>query len=100
MDLLFTEYASPFLLMDGVIASGRLTEFIDTFQKQKNERDRWEYYIHKVPAWNGTTWEEFNAQLDGQNVEIEVMSPEQLEATVSTSFSMLQGFDPEQEGGT
>lgn len=95
LDSLFGEYASPFLLLDGVIASGRLMEFIETFQDQKKERQRWEFYINKLPPWDNTTWEEFNANLDAQ--ETEVIPPEQLEATVTDSFSMLQGFEPDEQ---
>ena len=96
MDLLFTEYASPFPLLDGLIESGRLTEFIETFQEQRKKRERWEYYIHKVPAWSDLTWEDFNKNLDGQSSDdIETVPPEQLEATVNDSYSTLQNFVPE-----
>lgn len=73
-------------------------EFIDTFEKQNKERSRWEFYINKLPPWDNTTWEEFNANLDAE--EKPKATPEQLEATVTDSFSMLQGFEPdEQKGG-
>lgn len=73
-------------------------EFIDTFQVQNKERSRWEFYINKLPPWDNTTWEEFNANLDAE--EQPKATSEQLEATVTDSFSMLQGFEPdEQKGG-
>lgn len=96
MDLLFKEYASPFVLLDEVISSGRLMEFLDVFEHQRNERTKWEFYIHKLPPWNTDTWEEFNQKLNKDaNTNIQTATPEQLEATVSESFSMLQGFNPE-----
>ena len=104
MDLLFHEYASPFLLLDGAIASGRFMEFIDTFEKQRNERSRWEYYIHKLPPWDDTTWEDFNRNLDAQNPSIQEtvkMTEEQLGTTVKSSFEMLENFEisEEERGG-
>lgn len=100
MDLLFHEYASPFLLLDGAIASGRFMEFIDTFEKQRNERSRWEYYIHKLPPWDDTTWEDFNKNLDAQNQPIQTevkMTGEQLETTVKSSYDMLANFEISEE---
>jgi hypothetical protein len=96
MDLLFHEYASPFLLLDGVIATGRFMEFIETFEKQRNERSRWEYYIHKLPPWDDTTWEDFNNNLDAQNQSnqaIVKMTEEQLETTIKTSYNVLENFE-------
>ena len=75
-------------------------KFIDTFESQRNERTRWEYYIHKLPPWDETTWEQFNANLDKQEEvnNLPVASPKQLEATVIESFAMLQNFDIEGRG--
>lgn len=102
LDLLFHEYASPFSLLDGVIASGRFLEFIDTFEKQRNERSRWEYYIHKLPPWDDTSWEDFNNNLDAQSQPIQEevrMTDEQLETTVKDSYEMLTNFAFEEERG-
>ena len=95
MDLLFHEYASPFLLLDGVIASGRFVEFIETFEKQTDERFRWDYYIHKIPPWNDITWEDFNRQIDGQNESVQevTMTKEQLETTIKHSYNMMIDFE-------
>lgn len=100
MDLLFTEYASPFVLLDEVIPSGMFCEFLDTFQDKVIERQRWDYFIHKLPPWDETTWEEFNNKLDMQNgnQKIQTASKEQLETTVSNSFDILQNFNPEERG--
>lgn len=96
MDLLFSEYASPFVLLDNIIGTGRFLEFIQTFDKQRNVRKRWEYYLNKLPSWDDTTWEEFNEKLDAQSMDDWTpISEEQLEATVSDSVSMLQNFNPE-----
>lgn len=100
MDLLFHEYASPFLLLDGVISSGRLVEFIDTFEKQLRERDKREYFIHKLPPWDERTWDEFCRDVDGHNDNIQeqmTMSSEQLETTIKNSYNMMIDFDIGQE---
>ena len=100
MDLLFKEYASPFLLLDEVISSGRFVEFIETFEKQRNQRQRWEYYIHKLPPWDERTWDEFNDELDrhNQSSQTEVMTEEQLETTIKKSHKMLENFEVIEEG--
>ena len=75
-------------------------EFIDTFQKQKDERSRWEYYIHKIPAWNEMTWEEFNQSLDAENQSIQEeikMTEEQLETAVKSSYNILTNFEISEE---
>lgn len=99
MDLLFHEYASPFLLLDGVIASGRFTEFIDTFMKQVREREKKEFYIHKLPPWDERTWDEFCRDVDGHKETIQnvKMSSEQLETTIRHSYSLMADFNTNQE---
>ena len=100
MDLLFHEYASPFLLLDGVISSGRFVEFIETFEKQREERSRWEYYIHKIPPWNDITWDEFNGQIDNQSVQADItMTEEQLETTIKNSYNVMKNFKMSEERG-
>lgn len=97
MDLLFSEYASPFLLLDGVVATGRLEEFFDTFKQQKKERLRWEFYINKVPPWDNMSWDEFNENLDAQS-NVKIIPPEQIGTTITNSFSVLNGFIPNGKG--
>lgn len=99
MDLLFSEYASPFTLLDNVIETGRFLEFIQTFEEQRNVRQRWEYFLHKLPSWDDTTWEEFNEKLDAQSMDWTPISKEQLETTVLDSASILQNFSPDEERG-
>lgn len=94
MDLLFKEYASPFLLLDEIIQSGRLCDFLTTFADKYKERQRWDYYVHKLPPWDDTTWEEFNRILDMQD-EPQVTKEEQLETTINNSFGILEDFDPD-----
>lgn len=56
----------------------------------------WDYYIHKIPAWNEMTWDEFKRNCQSQTTEVNVptATPEQLGNTVSNTFDMLSNFEP------
>ena len=97
MDLLFTEYADPFSLLDNVIPLGQFTKFLETFSRKHEERIRWEFYIHKLSALDERTWEEFNNDLDSVSIT-EKPSKEEITDIVKNSYSMLNSFDPEGRG--
>lgn len=101
MDLLFKEYASPFILLDSVISAGRFDDFLDTFDEQRKERELWQYYIHKLPPWDSRSFDEFkrNINTGKRKPKIERPSDEQLEATVKESYEMLKNFEFEEERG-
>lgn len=96
MDLLFKEYASPFVLLDEIIPLGMFCEFLDVFVDKYKEKQRWDFFIHKLPPWDDTSWEDFNKRLDEQEgiINVPVATEEQLETTVSTSYQMLHNFEP------
>ena len=96
MDLLFKRYASPFTLLDGYIQTSRMGEFIQTFVKQKEEEDRWEFYIHKV--WDNRSYSEFCQSLQTTQ-EMRGMSDEDIETTIRESMDILGNFNPEKEEG-
>lgn len=97
MDLLFKEYASPFVLLDEIISSGMFCEFLDVFDSKVQERQRWEFFIHKLPPWDDTSWEDFNKTLNGmeEKTNIPVATDEQLETIVKNSHKLLSNFDVE-----
>lgn len=98
MDLLFKRYASPFVLLDRVIGSGQFCDFLDVLDEQKKEEEMWEFYIHKLPSWDGRTYQEFKDGIGtGRKQEIEVPSDEQLETTISDSYDIMMNFKLEQE---
>ncbi len=100
MDLLFKEYASPFVLLDSVISAGRFCSFLETFEAQREERQMWEFYINKLPPWDDRSFDQFKSDLNhGNTRKIERPSDEQLETTVRNSFTMLNKFKIKQEGG-
>ena len=102
MDLLFTEYASPYLLLDGVIAQGQLCDFLEVFDERMEEKKMWEFYIHKLPPWDERTYDQFRREMKQgrpQIKKIERPSDEVLEATVKQSYEMMKNFEITQEGG-
>jgi len=100
MDLLFREYASPFILLDKVIAAGQLMDFLEVFEKKQQHNELWEFYIHKLPPWDERTFEQFKHDLKiGNKPKIERPTNEQLEATIKDSYKIMQNFKIKKEGG-
>lgn len=89
MDLLFRRYASPFLLLDEVIKNNRLSEFVTEVMKSENERQTWEFYLHKV---FDKSYSDFKESLG--TVESTKPPEADLEATVKSSENILNNFKP------
>ena len=94
MDLLFKKYASPFVLLDGYIQTSRFCEFIHAFVKQKQEDDRWEYFLHKV--WDKSYTDFCDALQTTQ--ELQEMTNTDIETTIQKSIDILGKFHPPKEG--
>ena len=94
MDLLFTRYASPFVLLDNLIATASLSTFIDDFFKfigeEKQEETKWQFFLHKV---FDKSWKEFCEEIDSANKTEKI----DLGATIKKSYDMLNNFTPEGE---
>ena len=94
MDLLFTRYASPFVLLDNLIANASLSTFIDDFFKfigeEKQEETKWQFFLHKV---FDKSWKEFCEEIDSTNKAEKI----DLGATIKKSYDMLNNFTPEGE---
>jgi hypothetical protein len=90
MDLLFSKYASPFLLLDGFILTGRLFDFVLEFIDIENEKTMWEFYLHKV---HDMSFDEFKKSCSSRQTEPQ--TDEELETTIQNSQSMLNGFIPQ-----
>ena len=87
MDLLFTRYASPFVLLDGLILTNSLKNFVDDFFDFINEDREWEFFLHKV---YDKSWSEFSNDMK----QSENQKPIDLGATLVKSKNMLSNFTP------
>ena len=94
MDLLFKRYASPFLLLDNLIQTSSLSEFIDDMfkfiNKETHERTQWEFFLHRV---YDESWTDFNDRIKSEENSKTV----DLGATLKNSREMLINFTPEDE---
>ena len=99
MDWLFKRYASPFLFIDGMIQTGRFTEFVFDFVKtvsdEREEQFNWEFWLHKV--WEGT-YEAFKMEIENEKKNRN-MPARTIETTVNDSLKILKNFNPKMDGG-
>lgn len=86
MDLLFSRYANPFLLLDSVLMSRGLSDFIIDFWELHDEEVTWQVWLHKV---HDKSFDDFKQSLTRSHT-----SKEQLETIIGDSQSLLQGFVP------
>ena len=97
-DLMFREYHDPKFLLDQVIPAGQFVNFISTFEQKHEEKIRWEFYIHKLSAFDERSWEEFNHDLDfGTAGKQERPADEDIVKTVKQSYKIMKNF--KLEGG-
>ena len=87
MDLLFVRYASPFVLLDGLILTNSLKNFVDDFFDFINKDREWEFFLHKV---YDKSWSEFSNDMK----QSENQKPVDLGATIVKSKNMLNNFTP------
>ena len=87
MDLLFSKYASPYLLLDQVIEEKRLMEFIYMLYETKQEKELTDIWLHKVFDKNYIDFKE------GLKPRIKP-SNNSLKATIKKSYNMLNKFSP------
>ena len=92
MDLLFSKYANPFLFLDGMIKTGRFSEFVIEFMNLNSEKTMWEYYLHKV---YDKSYEDFKRSL----LPVQKPTAKDIKTTVNSSKSILGGFIPNGTGG-
>ena len=94
MDLLFKRYASPFSFINETIKSGRFQEFVvefaNTITKEKEEKQNWEFFLHKV--WEGT-YQDFTSDMEN-NKKNQTMTKRTIETTVNHSLNILNNFKP------
>lgn len=80
--------------MDGMIQSGRFTDFVvnfvKTINKEQEDKHSWEFYLHKVFEGSYAEFRE-GMETDKQNQN---MDKRTMETTVNESLSILQNFTP------
>ena len=98
MDQLSKRYADPCFLLNGMIQTGRLDEFVDEFvvtlHEEKEERVNWEFYLHKV--FEGT-FSDFVEEIE-TNKKNQNMSARTVETTIQKSMDILNNFNPNKGG--
>ena len=98
MDLLHQRYASPFPFLSKLLLAGRFSEFIDeivdTHNKEKEEKNSWEFFLHRVFDKSYSEFlEAIKVEQDNKN-----MSVTDIETTVKHSMNILANFNPEERG--
>lgn len=88
MDLLFKRYASPFVLLDSLILTHSLNNFISDFIDFVNKDKEWEFFLHKI---YDQTWDEFSDSIKQSDDH----EPIDLDATLMKSKNILNNFTPE-----
>ena len=94
MDLMFKRYSSPFIFLDALISNCGLSKGVTEIWQFKNEDDEWQFFLHKV---FDKTFDEFRGSI--KTAEPQKVTFEDVETTVNTSKSMLQGFNPYESEG-
>lgn len=93
MDLLFSRYASPFLLLDGYIQTNRFLEFVLKLIEINNDEKIYDVWIHKV---YDQSYEDFKESINSKN---EGMDEGKIETTLNESRNILNDFNLEIKGG-
>jgi hypothetical protein len=100
LDSLFKDYGNPTILLDGVISSCQFCEWLDAQTENKEEQSMWEYYIHKLGAWDNRSFDEFRHDVTkGRLAKTDIPTKEQASATIRKSYDMFKHFEISKEGG-
>lgn len=87
MDLLFKRYASPFLLIEQMIAINSFSDFVTKLMDLNDEDILWEFFLHKYMGEQ--SYSEWKESLESKEV-----SAEEAEEIISDSFDILNNFEP------
>lgn len=80
-------------LLNGVIAAGQLSEFVDLIIKKREEERDWEYYLHKV---FDKSFNDFMDDVDREAHDSLARQTFDVETTLQDSISMMIDFSPEE----
>lgn len=84
------------MLLEQMLQSGRLAEFIDEldqimWQEKANEQ-RWDFWLHRIDSMS---FEEYVQLCEDSMQQTETSGKDNLEATVKHSYEMMENFHPE-----
>ena len=93
MDLLFSKYASPFILLEQMISLCRFSEFVSEFLQIEDDQKLWQLYLSAISNSfiEVGSFEDFKKKCTGK---AEVVGEVKLEATVKESINILNNFNP------
>lgn len=93
--MLFSKYGSPLVLLDRMIATRRLSEFVNEFVKIRNEdteeQTAWEFWLHRV---YDMPYKDFMSRMNSRKEYEELPSQDALESTVKESWGIINSFCP------
>ena len=87
MDLLFSKYASPFLLLDGMLDTGRFTSFILDFIDIHNDEFLFKIWLHRI---YDKSFDDFKNAATAKPI-----TRADVGATIKESEEILNSFVPE-----
>lgn len=88
MDLLFTRYANPYLLMDEMIMYGQLKELIHLVFEEENEHMMWEFWLHRITDMSFADYKDKVSEKKSSYA----MTDEQVTAQINKSKNILKNF--------
>jgi hypothetical protein len=101
LDSLFKDYGNPTILIDGLISSCQFCEWLDAQYENKEEETMWEYYIHKLGAWDERSFDEFRQSVRNSRPAKDYVpqTKEQASATINKSYNIIKHFEIIEERG-
>lgn len=94
--MMFQRYASPLVILDKMILTGRFAEFVREFVEIKNEetldQTRWDFWLHRV---FDMSFGEFLERAEFQSETVEKVPDEVLQETVRNSMGIINSFCPD-----
>lgn len=92
--MLFQRYASPMTILEKMVQSRRLSEFVREFVDIRNnelvEKTQWEFWLHRVFDMPFGEYLERSAV----NAQTKTVNTVNLAQTINDSFSILNSFCP------
>ena len=84
-----------------MISSCQFCDWLDAQSENKEEDTLWEYYLHKLGAWDDRSFDKFRQDITkGRPAKgIEIPTKEQTSATIRKSYNMFKHFEISKEGG-